>query len=66
MRAMTHNELIEALGDTKAVADNLGQLESTVSNWKVRGIPWRWRNRLAKIARRKQIPLPEGFFEPIP
>lgn len=59
---MTHSELIVALGDTGAVAAELGATDSAVSNWKVRGIPWRWRPKMATMAKRKRVALPENFL----
>jgi hypothetical protein len=61
---MTHRQFIIALGDTNRVAALTGQKLSTVSNWKIRGVPWRYRPMLATISRRKRIALPEGFLDP--
>lgn len=52
--------IIEALGDTGAVADALAQSMSTVSGWKTRGIPaphWAGVVRLAASCERSDITL---------
>lgn len=36
---MTSDSIIDALGGTGAVAEALGQSDSTVSSWRLRGIP---------------------------
>lgn len=58
----THADLIVALGDTSTVATTLGLRDNRVSNWKQRGIAWRYRPRVAALARRKRVALPEGFL----
>lgn len=61
---MTDAEIIEALGDTGAVAAEL-QLSSTrVSNWKTRGIAWPYRAAIAQLAQRRKIKLPNDFLAP--
>lgn len=57
-----HRELILALGGTKAVAEQIRQPRSAVSNWQKRGVPWRWRPAIAAMARRKRIKLPAEFL----
>jgi hypothetical protein len=59
---MTHAEIIASLGDTKAVATRLGCKESAVSNWKDRGIPWRWRPEIARWAKEERLLLPADFL----
>lgn len=59
---MTHSELIVALGDTSSVADALGLKDTQVSNWKQRGVSWRYRHKLAKLAKRKRVELPADFL----
>ena len=59
-----HTEFIDALGGTGALVVITGMPANRISNWKQRGIPWKWRNELARRAKRKKIPLPEGFFKP--
>ena len=60
---MTHSIIIKQLGDTALLARYIGEAPSTVSNWKSRGIPWRWRPRIAAIAKERGIPMPDDFFE---
>ena len=57
-------ELIDALGGTSAVARSTGQSGNTVSNWKERGVPWKWRPLLAQLAERQNVPVPEDFLDP--
>lgn len=61
---MQHAAFIESLGDTGAVAAKLGQRDSTISNWKQRSIPWRWRMAIAEIAKKEGVDMPEGFLDP--
>lgn len=62
---MTHAEIIVALGDTGAVAGALGRKESAVSNWKERGIPWKWKPAVARIAKERGVTLPADFLVPL-
>jgi hypothetical protein len=49
------DEIIDALGDTGAVATALGTKPSTVSSWRVRGIPpGRW-VAIAELARTLRV-----------
>lgn len=58
------DDIIDALGGPKKVADELGGLlPQRVANWKTRGIPWRMRHRLARLAERRGIKLPKGFLD---
>ena len=58
------DQLIDDLGGTGSVATELGQKDSTVSMWKTRGIPWRWRPTVAALAKRKGIEIPSDFLSP--
>lgn len=62
LNGMGHDAFIEKLGDTGAVASITGQKDSTVSNWKARSIPWRFRPQLAEIAKQRGVDVPEGFL----
>lgn len=58
--SLTRDSVIDDLGGTKAVAEDLGLAESTVSGWRVRGIPsgrWTGVARLAKTKGRSDITL---------
>lgn len=57
-----HTQMIDRMGGTAAVAAALGQTQSTISNWRRRGIPWRVRPRLARLAVRRGIKLPVNFL----
>ena len=64
---MTHAELIDALGGVTVVAKTLGITAiNVVGNWRQRGVPWRWRPVVAKLAARKHIALPDEFLTPQP
>lgn len=57
-------ELIDALGGTAKVAEITGQSGNTVSNWKERGVPWKWRPMLAQLAAKSKVELPSDFLNP--
>ena len=58
------SDLIDALGGPSSVAADLGgMLPQRVANWKTRGIPWRIRPRLAKLAEQRGIKVPDGFLD---
>lgn len=56
--------IIVALGNTTTVAKKLGVTEQQVSNWKSRGISWRYRGAILKLARRQRLTLPSAFLLP--
>ena len=63
-----HAQFIEALGGptvvAKAVSYHLGKgfTVQMVSNWKKRGIPFRYRGVLTVLAQEKGVDTPEDFF----
>lgn len=58
-------ELIRDLGGYIAVAEGLGiKNPKRVSNWGVRGVPYAYRNRVARLAVTKGIAVPPGFLDP--
>ncbi len=60
---MTHAELIDKLGGPAEVAKALNLKEpNRVYNWREREIAWRFRPRIAKLAKRAKVDLPEGFL----
>lgn len=56
--------IIEALGGNKAVADALGVAPNVVANWRLEGrdIPWKRRHAIAELARARGVDLPGDFF----
>lgn len=65
MTGAMHRDLIKALGGAKAVSEQIQQPRSVVSNWMKRGVPWRWRNEIAALAKVKRVDLPNGFLDAI-
>jgi len=61
MRQVTDASIIEALGITH-LSVIVGQTPSSIRNWKARGIPWRWRVKVAEMAKRRKIALPGDFL----
>ncbi len=60
---MAHKFLIEKLGGTVALALALSVSPQNVTNWKRRGIPWKYRNRIAMMAMTQRVKLPDDFLE---
>lgn len=58
---MTDKQLIDILG-TRPTARAMGVEVSVVSHWKRRGIPWRWRFRMAEYAGDNDIHLQSEFL----
>jgi hypothetical protein len=62
-----HSGLIDSLGGNKTAAALLAQQTGepvrpeTVKMWRYRGVPWRVRSALAKVAAMVGAQLPEGF-----
>lgn len=59
---MNDNEIIDTLGGTSALAEKLKVSLPTVSNWKKRGIPARWRPTILNILRAKGTKIDENKF----
>lgn len=69
---MTHEDIIVKLGDTAAVQEAVNAelaasgaeplTLSSVSVWKARGIPWRFRPTIARLARSRNVLLPADFL----
>lgn len=61
-----HADFLTAMGGPSKVAALL-QIKNpnAVTNWRIRGVPLRYRNRLAKHARALKVPLPDKFLEPL-
>jgi len=58
---MTDAAIIEAIGVGR-LSILLGNKPSSIRNWKVRGIPWQWRVKVATIAKRRRLSMPEDFL----
>lgn len=59
---VTDAAIINLLG-TAEVAKHCDRSVSAVQNWKVRGIPWRWRAKVGQFAKRQGISVPVGFVQ---
>ena len=61
---MTDKQIIRALGGNMALADKLGGglVHGVVNNWKYRGIPWKYRLAVSKIAKKEGLELPKTFL----
>lgn len=55
-------QLIDALGGNTALAKALNLTPNAVSNWRNRGIPWKLRPQIARMANEKAVPLPADFW----
>jgi len=64
----THAGLIDDLGGRRKVAiamtEAVGDVFSpeTVGNWRLRGIPYKWRATFTKVAIEAGVSTPKGFF----
>lgn len=63
---MPKEPIIDSLGGYTEVAKALGLETKVVWNWRTRGIPWRYRFRVAQLASDmgKEKALPANFLEP--
>ena len=68
----THADFIDQLGGGTVIAAELwpgapveqqDRLRERVYKWKKNGVPWRWRSAVARLAKRRGVPLPEDFFD---
>lgn len=59
----TISELIDMLGGNAVVASLSESSVSAVGNWRKRGVPWRARNSIARIANFRNVNLPEGYWQ---
>lgn len=55
-------QLIDDLGGNTALAKALGLTPNAVSNWRNRGIPWKTRPVIARMATERGVSLPEDFW----
>lgn len=59
--AQTDRDILEAIGDETLLANDV--TPHCVKQWKYRGIPWRYRSKVAKLAASKRIKVPPHFIE---
>ena len=55
-------KLIDDLGGNTALAKALDLTPNAISNWRTRGIPWKMRPAIARLANEKAVPLPNDFW----
>lgn len=55
-------QLIDDLGGNAALAKALGLTPNAISNWRKRGIPWKVRPTVARMAAEKAVALPPNFW----
>lgn len=55
-------DLIDQLGGPVALAGELSTSPNAVYNWKRRGIPWRKRHVIARLAAERGVKLPDDFW----
>lgn len=58
-----HDELIKALGGNVAVAEAVSVSRFVVANWCSRGVSWRYRPAVAKLAAERGVDLPAGYWD---
>lgn len=63
LKMKEHAELIEKLGGAPLVARVLELKQNAVSNWCLRGIPWRKRSAVARLAITKGVAVKADFLE---
>lgn len=56
------DDLIDELGGNIALADAMGCTPNAVSNWRTRGIPWKKRPLIARLAAARGVGLPDNFW----
>lgn len=63
---MNDKQIIELIGATGVIAEALGQSSETISNWKRRGIPARWKPSILAMAKKQGLEIDENQFLGIP
>lgn len=58
---LSDRAVLEAIGDTALLENAITPHQA--KQWKYRGVPWRYRSMIAKIALRRRIKLPPDFVE---
>ncbi|NQX93444.1 MAG: helix-turn-helix domain-containing protein [Erythrobacter sp.] len=62
MTSVFMEQLIDELGGNTVLAKELNCTPNAVSNWRTRGIPWKLRPVIARMAAEKALKLPDGFW----
>tara|TARA_Y100000361_G_C11022566_1_gene270393 strand:+ start:445 stop:633 length:189 start_codon:yes stop_codon:yes gene_type:complete len=60
---MKHRNIIELIGGTTRVAGVFGLSTQNISNWKRRGIPWKYRFKVLQRAKEMNVKLPDSFLD---
>lgn len=55
-------QLIDDLGGNAALAKELKRTPNAISNWRTRGIPWKVRPVIARLAAERGVGLPADFW----
>lgn len=55
-------QLIDDLGGNSALAKELNLTPHAISNWRSRGIPWKMRPTIARMAEERGLQLPDDFW----
>lgn len=56
------DRLIDELGGNTALARELELTPNAISNWRARGIPWKMRPVIARMAAERGVVLPVDFW----
>lgn len=57
-----NDSIIDQLGGASRVAADLNLDRNRVNNWRERGVPWRFRLAVLKLAKSRKIKVPEDFL----
>lgn len=60
---LTDSAVIERLGGIAVVARALGKTDHAVKKWTQRGIPWKYRPQVKKLAAEQRKTVPANFIE---
>ena len=60
---LTDSAVIAQLGGVPAVAAALGYTEHAVKKWAQRGIPWKDRQKVKRLATQQRKPVPSNFVD---
>ena len=57
-----HEKIVKKLGGGTAVARAFGTSPQNVNYWQTAGIPWKYRNMVARMCEDRKIRLPKDFL----